>query len=169
MDKMKPFAKRSLPSEVKLSVKVSQAKKAEDILILDLREVSTFTDFFVIMTGNSSRQNVAIYEGIEQELKKERFVPLGVEGEKHAEWILMDYGSFVVHVFSKSAREYYLLETLWGDAPKLTYASGYKTFKLYIDISLINHYLLWAIFERAGPDGGPAREKMGLDSECSSK
>ena len=122
--KTKQFTKRSLPLEVKLSVKACQAKKAEDILILDLREISTFTDFFVIMTGNSSRQNVAIYEGIEQELKRQKCVPMGVEGKEHAEWILMDYGTFVVHVFSKSAREYYLLEKLWGDAPKVAYASS---------------------------------------------
>jgi len=122
--KTKQFTKRSLPPEVKLSVKTCQAKKAEDILVLDLRGISTFTDFFVIMTGNSSRQNVAIYEGVEQELKKQRCLPLGIEGKERAEWILMDYGSFVVHVFSKSAREYYLLEKLWGDAPKLSYASS---------------------------------------------
>ena len=119
----KKFTKRSIPSEVKLSVQASQAKKAEDILVLDLREVSSFTDFFIIMTGNSSRQNVAIYEGIEQELKKGKLIPMGVEGKEHAEWILMDYGSFVVHVFSKSAREYYSLEKLWGDAPKVAYAA----------------------------------------------
>lgn len=122
-EKTKKFTKRSLPSEVKLSVKASQAKKAEDILVLDLREISTFTDFFVIMTGNSSRQNVAIFESIEQELKKGKIAPIGVEGKEHAEWILMDYGSFVVHVFSKRAREYYSLEKLWGDAPKVAYAS----------------------------------------------
>jgi ribosome-associated protein len=119
----KKFTKRSLPPEVRLSVKASQAKKAEDILILDLREISTFTDFFVIMTGNSSRQNVAIFESIEKELKKDKLAPIGVEGKEHAEWILMDYGSFVVHVFSKSAREYYSLEKLWGDAPKVAYAA----------------------------------------------
>ncbi len=122
-EKTKKFTKRSLPSEVKLSVKASQAKKAEDILVLDLREISTFTDFFVIMTGNSSRQNVAIFESIEQELKKGKIAPIGVEGKEHAEWILMDYGSFLVHVFSKRAREYYSLEKLWGDAPKVAYAS----------------------------------------------
>jgi ribosome-associated protein len=120
--KTKQFTKRSLPPEVRLSVKAGLAKKAEDILVLDLRGISTFTDFFVIMTGNSSRQNIAIYEGIAAELKQENYLPLGVEGEEHAEWILMDYGSFVVHVFSKAAREYYLLERLWGDAPKVAYA-----------------------------------------------
>jgi ribosome-associated protein len=119
----KKFTKRNLPPEVRLSVRASQAKKAENILILDLREISTFTDFFVIMTGNSSRQNVAIFESIEKELKKDKLAPIGVEGKEHAEWILMDYGNFVVHVFSKSARDYYSLEKLWGDAPKVAYAA----------------------------------------------
>jgi ribosome-associated protein len=121
-EKTTKLAKRSLPSEVKLSVKASQAKKAEEILVLDLRNLSSFTDFFVIMTGNSSRQNVAIYESIEQELKRGNTAPIGVEGKDLAEWILMDYGNFVVHVFSKRAREYYSLEKLWGDAPRVVYS-----------------------------------------------
>ena len=116
------LTKRSLPPEVRLSVKAGQDKKAEDIVVLDLRDVSSFTDFFVIMAGNSSRQNTAIYESIEQELKKTRVMPIGVEGRDQAEWILIDYGSFVVHVFSRQARGYYSLEKLWGDAPRLSYA-----------------------------------------------
>ena len=117
------LTKKNLPQEVKLSVKASQDKKAEDIIVLDLRDVSSFTDFFVIVTGNSTRQNTAIYESIEQELKKGRLMPIGVEGRNLAEWILIDYGSFVVHVFSKQARGYYSLEKLWGDAPRLSYAA----------------------------------------------
>ncbi len=117
----KKLTKRSLPAEVRQSVKSSQAKKAEDILVLDLRELTSFTDFFVILTGNSSRQNVAISESIEADLKKQKTRPLGIEGQELAEWILMDYGNFVVHVFSRRAREYYSLEKLWGDAPKVTY------------------------------------------------
>lgn len=116
------LTRKSLPPEVKLSVKASQDKKAEDIVVLDLREVSTFTDFFIIMTGNSTRQNKAIYESIEQELKKRRLIPIGVEGRDLAEWILIDYGSFVIHVFSKQARGYYSLEKLWGDAHRLFFA-----------------------------------------------
>jgi ribosome-associated protein len=73
------------------------------------------------MNGNSGRQNVALYENIEQELRKGNIKPLSVEGKAHAEWILMDYGNFIVHVFSKKAREYYCLEKLWGDAPKFVY------------------------------------------------
>jgi ribosome-associated protein len=123
-DTAKKFTKRSLPRDVRQVVQVSQDKKAADILILDLRELTSFTDFFVIMTGNSSRQNVAITESIEQDLKRNRTRPLGVEGRELAEWILMDYGSFVVHVFSQRAREYYSLERLWGDAPKVAYAEN---------------------------------------------
>ncbi len=118
------FNKKNLPLEVRLSVQASQAKKAEEIIVLDLRELSTFTDFFVIMTGNSARQNTAISESIEQALKKDRLLPLGVEGRGSAEWILLDYGSFVVHVFSKQAREYYSLEKLWGDAPRLSWGKA---------------------------------------------
>ncbi len=121
-DTAKKLSKRGLPSEVRLSVKASQDKKAEDILVLDLRDITSFTDFFVIVTGNSSRQNQAIYESIEQDLKKHKTRPLGVEGREMAEWILMDYGNFVVHVFSRRAREYYSLEKLWGDAPKVAYS-----------------------------------------------
>ncbi len=121
-EKTAKLTKKSLPSEVKLSVKASLAKKAEEILVLDLRNLSSFTDFFVIMTGNSSRQNVAIYENIEQELKRGNTAPIGVEGKDLAEWILMDYGNFVVHVFSRRARDYYSLEKLWGDAPRVAYS-----------------------------------------------
>ena len=110
--------KRSLSKHVKMSVKASKEKKAEHIVVLDLRDVSSFTDYFVIMQGNSKRQNMAIYESIEQTLKKENIKPLSIEGRKNAEWILMDYGYFIIHVFSKEAREYYYLEKLWGDAPR---------------------------------------------------
>jgi ribosome-associated protein len=120
-DTAKKLTKRGLPPEVRLSVKAGQAKKGEDILVLDLRELTSFTDFFVIVTGNSSRQNAAIVESIEQDLKKKKTRPLGIEGKEVAEWILMDYGDFVVHVFSKRAREYYSLEKLWGDAPRVVY------------------------------------------------
>lgn len=117
----KKLTKRSLPGGVKISVKASQAKKGEDVIVLFLREISSFTDFFIIMHGNSSRQNFAIYENIAMELKKKNVTPLSIEGKKNSEWILMDYGSFIIHIFSEKAREYYSLEKLWGDAPKITY------------------------------------------------
>ncbi|MGQ9800417.1 MAG: ribosome silencing factor [Candidatus Saccharicenans sp.] len=120
-DRAKKFTKRSLPREIKLSIKASLAKKAEDLCVLDLRELTSFTDFFIIMHGNSNRQNVAIYESIEEELAKEKIKPFGIEGLETAEWILLDYGSFVVHIFSKRARDFYSLEKLWADAPRLDY------------------------------------------------
>lgn len=120
-DRVKKFTKRNLPKEVRLSIKASLAKKAEDLCVLDLRELTSFTDFFIIMHGNSFRQNVAIYESIEEELAGKKIKPFGVEGLETAEWILLDYGSFVVHIFSKRAREFYSLEKLWADAPRLYY------------------------------------------------
>ena len=115
------MTKRSLPPEVKTSVKASLAKKGEELVILDLRGIASFTDFFIILQGNSSRQNKAIYESVEKELKENNIKPLSVEGRERADWILMDYGSFIVHIFSREAREYYSLEKLWGDASKLFY------------------------------------------------
>jgi len=117
----KTISKRSLPREVKISVKAIQAKQGENLVVLDLRGISSFTDYFVIMHGNSARQNLALNENIEKELKKEKIMPLSVEGKELAEWILMDYGSFIIHVFSEKAREYYSLEKLWGDAQKFSY------------------------------------------------
>jgi ribosome-associated protein len=123
MDTPKPkkATKRTLPAEIKAAVKAAQDKKAEDILVLDLREAFAFTDFFVVMHGLSSRQNGAIAGAIEQELKRDGLRPLGVEGAAHGEWVLMDYGFFVVHVFSRPARAYYSLEKLWGDVPRIAY------------------------------------------------
>lgn len=117
----KKLSKRNLPKGVKISVQASLAKKGEELVVLDLRGISSFTDFFIITHGNSPRQNVALFENVDQELKKEDIKPLSIEGKEHAEWILMDYGGFIVHVFSKRAREYYSLEKLWGDALKLHY------------------------------------------------
>ena len=113
--------KRHLPLAVKMTVKVSHDKKGEDINVLDLREISSFTDYFIIMHGNSSRQNLALYKRIDEELMKKSIKPLHVEGRESAEWILMDYGSFVIHIFSMKAREFYSLEKLWGDAPRYNY------------------------------------------------
>ena len=120
-ESIRKFTKRVLPAEVRLAVKAAQARKGEEICVLDLRDVSSFTDFFVIMHGNSSRQNVALYEGVEEELKRTGVRPLSVEGKENAEWILMDYGFFLVHVFTRNSRDYYSLDKLWGDAPRVQY------------------------------------------------
>lgn len=120
-ESIRKFTKRNLPAEVRLAVKAAQARKGEEICVLDLRDVSSFTDFFVIMHGNSSRQNIALYEGVKEELKSKGVRPLSVEGKENAEWILMDFGDFLVHVFTRSSRDYYSLDKLWGDAPRVQY------------------------------------------------
>ncbi len=121
IERPKPFTKRSLAPEVRLAVRAVLEKKGEEVRVLDLRGISSFTDYFVLAHGNSSRQNVALADGVEQELKRAGVAPLGVEGRAHAEWILLDYGSLVVHIFSRAARDHYALEKLWGDAPRLEY------------------------------------------------
>lgn len=120
-EKKKRFTKRSLPSQVRTAVEAGLARKAEDLCVLDLRELSSFTDFFIVTHGNSSRQNAAIAEGVEAALKQIGFRPLSVEGRESADWVLLDCGSLVVHVFSKAARDHYGLEILWGDAPRLDF------------------------------------------------
>jgi ribosome-associated protein len=120
-EKKKTFTKRSIPPEIRAAVEACLAKKAEELCVLNLSELSSFTDYFLIMHGNSSRQNAAIADAVEAELKKSGTRPLSVEGRQTEEWVLLDYGSFVVHVFSRKAREYYSLEKLWGDAPRLNY------------------------------------------------
>ena len=117
----KTFSKRNLPQNLKISVKASLAKKAEDVVVLALSDLTAFTEYFLIMHGNSSRQIQALCEGIQAELRKAQVRPLSVEGVANAEWVLMDYGDFIVHIFTKEKRNYYSLEKLWGDAPKVRY------------------------------------------------
>ncbi len=120
-DKKKTFHKRGLPPEVRHAVEAALAKKAEDLCVLNLSELSSFTDYFLIMHGNSSRQNAAIADSVADELRRAGTRPLSFEGGGTEDWVLLDYGFFVVHVFSPKAREHYSLEKLWGDAPRLDY------------------------------------------------
>jgi ribosome-associated protein len=97
-------------------------KKAQDVVALDMRGVVSYTDFFVICTGNTERQTQAIEDAIYQQLKHAetgRILPERVEGHAEARWILMDYLDCVVHIFTPSARDYYRLEMLWGEVPAL--------------------------------------------------
>ena len=116
-----PKARRSprLPRPVAAAVRVAQDKKAEHIVVLDLRKAGGFTDFFVICTGGNSRQIAAIADGVRDTLKRdldER--PTLMEGIDRSEWILLDYFNFVVHVFSRDCRAFYGLERLWGNAER---------------------------------------------------
>ena len=87
--------------------------------MLDLRDVATFTDTLIICSGSNTRQNQAISDEIQQQLKKRGDIPTSVEGYTHAEWILMDYGDYVVNIFTEKTRAYYDLERLWRDAKPL--------------------------------------------------
>ena len=98
------------------AVKAADAKQAKEIRVLDLRDVSSFADFFVICSGANSRQIQAITDEIELRLKKRGELPNSIEGYGNAEWVLMDYGDYLIHVFSEKARAYYDLERLWRDA-----------------------------------------------------
>jgi ribosome-associated protein len=94
-------------------------KKAVDPIVLDLRGVIGYTDFFMICSGNTDRQAKAIHDGIHLGMKNDHgLLPKRVEGVSEARWILMDYLDVVVHVFTPEARDYYRLEQLWGEAPK---------------------------------------------------
>jgi ribosome-associated protein len=94
-------------------------KKAHDIVALDLRGVAGYTDFFVIASGNTDRQTKAIHDGVHLGLKKlEGLLPRRVEGVGESRWILMDYLDVVVHIFTPETRDFYRLESLWGDVPR---------------------------------------------------
>ena len=112
-----------LPSAIKAAVEAAQSKKATDLLVLDLRKTGAFTDHFLICSGANPRQVHAIADGIEEALKALKVRPTHVEGYQRAEWILLDYFDFVVHVFSTNARQFYGLERLWGEATTIEIAS----------------------------------------------
>jgi ribosome-associated protein len=100
---------------------IASDKVAQDIRVFDLRGIVSYTDFFVICSGNTERQTKAIHDAIYQELKDVHGrLPRRVEGLTESRWILMDYLDAVVHIFTPDARSYYRLEQLWGDAPSRT-------------------------------------------------
>ncbi len=94
-------------------------KKAKNLVLLKVKELSAFTDYFVICSGSSDRQVQAIASSIRERMKEEGILPLGVEGEAHGQWILMDYEDLVAHIFYEPLREFYDIERLWSDAPRL--------------------------------------------------
>ena len=110
----------SLPEGVRLVVEAAQSKKAGGITVLDLAGLGAFTEYFVICTGYSTPQLQAICNEIEEVLYREmKRTPEHREGHRSAEWALLDFGSFIVHVFGEQARRYYDLERLWRAAPSL--------------------------------------------------
>ena len=111
--------KKKLPAEVSKAVRAALDKKAADVVVLDLRHTSAFTDFFVLCSGTSQRQVKAIADAVEEALRAAKVRPAHVEGYERADWILMDFFTFIVHVFTPQTRTFYALERLWGDAEKI--------------------------------------------------
>ena len=108
-----------LPQAVRLAVEAMQNKKASAVTVLDLSSIGTFTEYFVVCTGFSAPQVQAICSEVEQQLYKELHrEPEHREGRRSADWALLDFGSFIVHVFSEQARRFYDLERLWRNVPR---------------------------------------------------
>ena len=97
-------------------MRAAESKKATDIRVLDLTAITSFTDYFVICTGSNPKQIQAIADDVGYQLKEHGELPHSLEGYNQAEWILADYGDFLVHIFSEKARAYYDLERLWRSA-----------------------------------------------------
>jgi len=116
---------QALAAGEKLDERILQAlhaaseKKAIDLIVLDLQEIASFTDYFVITSGANERQVQAIADGVSDTLKKVGSPAARVEGYKTAEWILLDYGDFIVHVFEQKARSFYDLERLWRESKRV--------------------------------------------------
>ncbi len=102
-----------------LSVQAAANKKAENMKILDLHEISSFTDYFMVCSGHSDRQVQAIADSIVIQLKEDGFTPISVEGYREGRWVVVDFGDVVIHVFMDALREYYDIEQLWHDARKV--------------------------------------------------
>jgi ribosome-associated protein len=112
--------KNDLKKQVTEAIAACQDKKAEEVTILQLEKDSgAFTDYFVVCSGTNPRQIQAISDEVEERLEKHGMRPTHVEGYKQAEWVLLDYVDFVVHIFSEKARKYYELERLWKSAKRM--------------------------------------------------
>ncbi|MBV9929174.1 MAG: ribosome silencing factor [Acidobacteria bacterium] len=115
-----PSAEEGLDERLRLALHAASEKKAHDLVVLDLREVASFTDYFVIASGTNVRQVQAVADAVQEQLRKQLGVkPARVEGYNTAEWVLLDYGDFIFHVFEEKSRRFYDLERLWRDAARV--------------------------------------------------
>jgi ribosome-associated protein len=105
----------------KAAVDIASDKKASDILLLDIRDISAIADYFVICSGNNARQLQAIGDALTDELKKQGARLLYREGEADSGWLLLDYGDIIIHIFAPKERDYYRLERLWSEAKTVVY------------------------------------------------
>ena len=108
-----------LPGAVHSATRAALVKKAEDVVVLDLRQTADFTDYFVLISGTNQRQLVAIVDAVLETLRAQGQRPAHVEGYPRGEWMLLDFGDFVVHVFTPRTRAFYDLERLWGGAKRI--------------------------------------------------
>ncbi len=106
-------------THIDLFVKVILARKAVGVVVLDVHELTSLADYFIICSGKSNRQVSAIADHVQRELKTAGIRPLSVEGAREGHWVLMDYGYVIIHVFYEPVRLFYDLEGLWADAPRL--------------------------------------------------
>jgi ribosome-associated protein len=120
---MNPEPKTTLldtATRVREAVAAADDRKAIDLKVLQLEKISDFTDYFILCSGTSERQVQAIADAIDERLRAEKVRPLHVEGYNRGQWVLLDYGDLVVHIFQEDTRRFYSLERLWGDAPDRT-------------------------------------------------
>jgi ribosome-associated protein len=104
---------------------LAQEKLAQEVVILDMRPACSYTDYFVVCSGQNPRQVASIYDEVHRGMKHDgRLLPHSVDGQREATWIVADYLDVVLHVFTPEARAYYRLEDLWGDVPSVEVASG---------------------------------------------
>jgi len=125
--KPRKAAKRRLTADVATVVRAALDKKAQDVVVLDLRKTPAFTDFFVLCSGLNQRQVKAIADAVEETLRAAKIRPAHIEGYDRADWVLMDFFSFIVHVFTPQTRQFYALERLWGDAERIEVSDAPQT------------------------------------------
>ncbi len=111
-----------IPPALERAAHAALGKKATDVVVLDLQRASAFTDYFLLASGANQKQILAIADAVTESLRSDQMRPDHVEGYPRQEWILLDYGDFVIHVFSPRTRTFYDLERLWGDATRLEVA-----------------------------------------------
>ncbi len=116
-----PTKSPRLPKVIQAAIDAAQDRKASGVVVLDLKKAGAFTDYFVICSAANPRQVQAIADGVEEALKAHKQRPSLVEGYARAEWVLLDYFDFVVHVFSRQARDFYGLDRLWGSATRIEF------------------------------------------------
>ncbi len=109
-----------IASKVRIAVAAADDRKAISLKVLHLEKVTDFTDYFLLCSGTSERQVQAIADSVLERLREAKVRPLHMEGYNRGQWVLLDYGDFVVHVFQEEQRKFYALERLWGDAPDVT-------------------------------------------------